>query len=62
MSRGVESLQQVAKIVVKKTFENTAIGILVKGHKCCAVAWGDEVFRATIPEAEVKMLLSNHVF
>ena len=55
----VKPLQQVAKILVRKTFDNVAIGALAKDDKYCAVTL-DDVFQlsgATNPEAEDKKKL-----
>ena len=47
-------LQKIAKVLVRRTFDNVAIGALVKGDKYCAIALDNEVFRlsgAINPEA-----------
>ena len=48
-------LQQTAKILVRRSFDNVAIGALVKADKYCAIALDDDVFQhcgAINPEAE----------
>src|SRR6266516_2321948 len=48
-------LQKIAKVLVRRTFDNVAISALVKGHKYCAIALDDDVFqlsRAINPKAE----------
>ena len=48
-------LQKIAKILVRRTFDNVAIGALVKGDKYCAIALDNDVFqlsRAINPQAE----------
>ena len=45
-------LQQTAKILARRSFDNVAIGALVKADKYCAIALDDDVFQAINPEAE----------
>ena len=48
-------LQKIAKILVRRTFDNVAIGAFVKGDEYSAIALDDDVFQlsgATNPEAE----------
>ena len=48
-------LQKVAKVLVRRTFDNVAVGALVKGYKYCAIALDDDVFHLCgpiNPEAE----------
>jgi hypothetical protein len=48
-------LRHIAKILVRTTWDNVAVGALVKGDKYCAIALDDDVFQlcgAINPEAE----------
>ena len=48
-------LRKIAKILVRRTFDNIAIGALVKSDEYCAIALDDDVFQlsgAINPEAE----------
>ena len=56
-SKVARPLQHVAKCLVRKVYDNVAVGALVKGDKYCAIALDDDIFQlcgASNPEAEDK--------